>query len=105
MPEDQAAGGGRTKWVAAGRKILGAVVAIHATDSATITGAMETLCVFNLALGVEQIEQVCRVVFELSGCEWTACTVPIANTKSTQSTAVVLAMTLRSAQVRGNDSP
>jgi hypothetical protein len=61
--------------------------------------------VFSLALGTEQIEQECGDVFALSGWEWTACTVPIANTKSTQSTAVVLAMTLRSAQVRGNDSP
>ena len=75
---------------------------MRATGAATITGTGETPCVFSLALGAEQIEQECRAVFALSGCEWTACTVPIANTSSTHSTAVVLAITLRFAQIRTN---
>ena len=76
-----------------------------ASAAAIRTGAAETVCVLTPAWAVEQIEQVCRAAFSLSGWEWTACTVPIANTKSTQSTAVVLAMTLRSVQVRSNDFP
>lgn len=51
------------------------------------------------------MEQEWWAVVALSGCEWTACTVPIANTSSTQSTAVVLAMTLRFAQIRCNHFP
>jgi hypothetical protein len=88
------------KLVAVGRKILGAVVSTRATGTATITGTGETLCVFSWALGTEQIEQECRAVFALSGCEWTACTVPIANTSSTQRTAVVLTIALRFAHIR-----
>ena len=88
-----------------GRRILGDVASMRATGSATITGAVEALCVFSLALGAEQIEQECRAVFALLGCEWTACTVPIVNTSTMQSTAVVLAMTLRLAQIRCNDIP
>ena len=86
--------------VVAGRKILGAVASTRATGTATITGAGETLSVFSLALGTEQIEQEWGATFSLSGCEWTACTVPIANTSNTQNTAVVFTITLRSAQVR-----
>jgi len=66
---DQAAGGGRTKLVLVGRKIPGTVVSIRAIGTATITGTVETLCVFILAFGVEQIEQECRAVFAPSGCE------------------------------------
>ena len=102
---DQAAGGGRTKLVLAGRKILGAVASTRATGTATITGTGETLWLFSLALGTEQIEQECGAAFALSGCEWTACTVPIANTSTTQSTAVVLTITLRFAQILCNDVP
>jgi hypothetical protein len=61
--------------------------------------------VFSLALGTEQIEQECWAIFALSGCEWTACTVPIASTSKTQTAAVVLAITIRFAQVLGNDFP
>jgi len=91
--------------VVAGRKILGAVVSTRATGTATIIGAGETLSVFSLALGTEQIEQECGAAFALSGCEWTACTVPIANTKSTQSIAVILTITLRCAHIRCIDIP
>ena len=85
--------------VLAGRKILAAVFSTRATGIATITGTGETLCAFSLALGTEQIEQECRGVFALSGCEWTACTVPIANTSNTQSTEMALTITPRFAQI------
>jgi hypothetical protein len=93
--------------VVAGRKIFGAVFSIRATGTATITGTVETLCVFTLALDTAQIEQECRRdAFSLAGCEWTTCTVPITNTSSTQNTAVTFAMTtLRFTQTRGNDFP
>ena len=78
---------------------------MRTTGTATINGAGETFSVFSLALGTEQIEQECGDAFALSGWEWTACTVPMANTRNTQSTATVLAMTLRFAQIRSNDSP
>ena len=86
--------------VVAGREILGAVDSIRATGTATITGTGATLSVFSLALGTEQIEQEWGATFSLSGCEWTACTVPIANTSSTQSTAVALTITLRFPHMR-----
>jgi hypothetical protein len=76
--------------VVAGRKIRGVEGSTLAIGTATITGTGETLCVFSLALGVEQIEQECRPVFALSGCEWTACTVPMAKTSTTQSAAATL---------------
>jgi hypothetical protein len=78
---------------------------MRATGTATITGTGETLCVFRLALGAEQIEQECRAVFALSGCEWTACIIPIANTSRTQSTAVVLTTTPRLPHIRCIDDP
>jgi len=61
--ESHAAGGGRTKFAVAGRKILGAEASTLAIGAVTITGAVETCAVFSLALGVEQIEQAWRVAF------------------------------------------
>jgi len=86
--------------VGAGRKMVDDSSAGVASAAAIRTGAAETVCVLTPAWAVEQIEQECRAVFSLSGCEWTACTVPIANTSNTQSTAVVLTITLRSAHMR-----
>ena len=37
-------------------------------------------------LGAEQIEQGWCDVWDLIGCEWTACTVPMAQTSATQNT-------------------
>jgi hypothetical protein len=97
---DQAAGGGRTKLVLEGRKILGAVASTFAIGATTITGTGDTFCVFRLALGAEQIEQECWDIFALTGCEWTACTVPIANNSNTERTAMALMIGLRLVLIR-----
>jgi len=86
-------------WVGAGRKMVDDSSAGVASAATIRTGAAETVCVLTPAWAVEQIEQEWRAVFSLSGCEWTACTVPIANTSNTQSAAVVLATTLRFAHM------
>jgi len=87
-------------WVGAGRKMVDDSSAGVASAAAIRTGAAETVCVLTPAWAVEQIEQECRAAFSLSGCEWTACTVPIASTSNTQSTAAVFVITLRSPHMR-----
>lgn len=70
----------------AGWTIRGANVWTLTIGAVTITGTGETCEVFSLAFGVEQIEQVWRADFSLSGCEWTAWAVPTTSIITMQST-------------------
>jgi hypothetical protein len=73
--------------VVAGRKIRGVEGSTLAIGTATITGAGETSAAFSFAFGTEQIEQVWRGDLTLSGCEWTACAIPMLSNIKAQSTA------------------
>lgn len=54
-----------------------------------------TVVVTGPRLGAEQIEQEWWDVWELTGCEWTACKVPIANTSATHNTPSAWAILFR----------
>lgn len=63
-------------------------------------GKTLTVVVTGPRLGAEQIEQEWCDVWDLTGCEWTACTVPIANTSTTHKTLSAWAIWLRLAGAR-----
>lgn len=54
-----------------------------------------TVVVTGPRLGAEQIEQEWWDLRELIGCEWTACTVPMAHTSATHKTHSVWTIRLR----------
>ena len=67
VSRDQAAGGGRTKFGAEGREVQGTDRSIKATGWVMIMGIKTAIEVLSFAFGVEQIEQVCRGAFSVSG--------------------------------------
>src|SRR6266853_1042598 len=77
---DQTAGGGRTKLVKTGRKTTNVSRAKCAIATGLTIGSTLTVTAAGPRLGAEQIEQEWWDVRELIGCEWTACTVPMAQT-------------------------
>lgn len=68
-----------------GRKTTKVSCAECALATGRTTGNKITVVVTGPRLGAEQMEQEWCGVEELSGCEWTACAVPIATTSRTQS--------------------
>src|SRR6266481_1970345 len=78
---DQTAGGGRTKLVRTGRKAIKVSRGTYAIATALAMGNRSTLATAGPRVGAEQIEQEWCAAWELIGCEWTACTVPMANTR------------------------
>jgi hypothetical protein len=77
------------------RKIRTRAGAGGANAAAAKTGAATTACVLKLACAVEQIEQEWWDAVEFSGCVWTACTTPKAQTNEIASMQRTLTMTLR----------
>jgi hypothetical protein len=83
------------KSVAAGRKTSRATWAKRAKATVRTTGNTLTVAVTGPRLGAEQIEQEWCDVVELTGWEWTACAVPIANTSTAHNTPSTWAIWLR----------
>jgi hypothetical protein len=71
-----------------------------AIASGLTIGKTLTVAVAGPRLGAEQTEQEWRDVWELTGCEWTACTVPMANTSAMHKTHSARAIWLLFAVVR-----
>ena len=96
---NQSPGGGRINSVATGRKIGEISTTGIARTAVTKTGADGAGAVFSPACAVAQIEQVWRDVAEFSGCEWAACTVPIAHIRTAESKHTALTHPLRFANI------
>jgi hypothetical protein len=81
--------------VMASRKITNVSRVKCAIATGFTTGSTLTVVVAGPKLGAEQIEQEWWDVWELTGCEWTACTVPMAHTSATHKTHSVWTTRLR----------
>jgi hypothetical protein len=83
------------KSVEAGRKATNVSRAKCAMATGLTIGNALTVAVTGPKLGAAQMEQEWCDVWELTGCEWIACTVPIPSTRTAQSTHTTLATRLR----------
>ena len=72
--------------VTTGRKTTNVSRVKCAIATGLTIGRMLIVVVAGPRLGAEQIEQGWCDVWDLIGCEWTACTVPMAQTSTTQNT-------------------
>jgi hypothetical protein len=79
-----------------GRKNTTASPDEYAIATGLAVGNNATVVAAGPMLGAEQIEQEWWSVWELIECEWTACTVPMANTSPTHRTHNARAIGLRS---------
>jgi len=73
-------------WVVAGRKMPSCSAAGISSAARRTSCVAVTVWALRPACAVEQTEQTWCDAVEFSGCAWTACTTPIANTRAIEST-------------------